>query len=79
MNKIYRPTDLAFPRVVPGALGGLECAEGMDLRTCLAGLAMAGLMASPDQVGVMGDMAALAVGHADALIAELNKSATPQV
>jgi len=79
----YNPKSLAFPRVVSEPTS--ECDDGMDLRTYLAGQAMAGLLANSKLMEAMGlasksDQAVFAAGnsamvvrHADALIAELNK------
>lgn len=44
MSTKYNPNSLAFPRVVAEPTS--ECDEGMDLRTYLAGQALAGYMAT---------------------------------
>lgn len=70
-------TDAAFPYVVDGC----ELAQGLSKREYFAGLAMQGILASHANPGALGyalknhmDIPVEAVKHADALLAELEKS-----
>lgn len=88
MSKKLRPTDLAFPRVVSEPTS--ECDEGMNVRTYLAGQALAGYMATvapraddlcftgPDAPRHMASLGNLCVKIADAVIAALNEPAVVQ-
>jgi hypothetical protein len=58
-----------------GSFMGEQPEEGMSLRAWLAGMAMQGMLACPDQPESRSEMIKAAVINADMLIAELEKDA----